>query len=82
MTPFAAGLKALHKQLAECRKSDAGVYKVTNEPRYQTIMVKLDAYVANARLQYPEYFYSDRELKIMDKVDGKNFTRLRNTLDR
>jgi hypothetical protein len=65
--PWSTGLMALAKLLQDC-KNKAG--KITNEPRYKEIMEKIDLYVANARLLHPEYFYTDRELEVMNKGIG------------
>jgi hypothetical protein len=82
MTPFAPGLMAIQKRLAEHRNRAGNLYRITNAPRYADEMAKIDAYLLASRMQYPEYFYSDRELEIMDNAHGENFTRQRNKLDR
>lgn len=80
--PFAAGLLTLHKALAEHRDRAGGLYRITNERKYSEAMAKIDAYMANAGLMYPEFFYAGYELKTMDKAAGSNFTAKRKEIDK
>lgn len=78
-TPWSEGLRHLAGLLQDC-KDKAG--KITNQPRYETIMGKIDSYMANARHLHPEYFYTDRELEVMNKGIGHDgYTTARNIID-
>lgn len=77
--PWSAGLMALAKLLQDC-KDKAG--KITNQPRYQDLMGKIDSYIHNARHLHPEYFYTDKEMEVMNRGIGPDgYQRSRNIIE-
>ena len=77
--PWSDGLRHLASLLQDC-KDKAG--KITNQPRYDTIMEKIDSYLHNARHLHPEFFYTDREMEVMSKGVGHDgYTTARNIIN-
>ncbi len=61
--PFSQELIDAHNEISLYRTRYSDHYKVTDKENYNKAMRKLDALVTRLRMQYPEHFLQEHEMK-------------------